>query len=114
RDQMAAALTRAYQNSQRLGERERNRAAGAYHANVTRDRERAIAAYASLIERYPDDGTSANNLAVLYASTQQDERAVEMYRRALALDSMRSVPNTNLVVQLARLKRFEEASAALE
>ena len=59
-----AAVQRAYALRDRLPERERLIATAYYHAVVDRDRRSQIAAYQELLQRWPDDVTALNNVAI--------------------------------------------------
>lgn len=114
RDREEEAYTRAFENRDRLSERERQSATATYYSRVLRDRERAVAAYEWLIEQYPDVYSAVNNLGVLYAEMRDFDGAAGMYQRALEFDSMAAVPNSNLVIALYNADRPTEAVAALE
>ncbi len=80
-----AAFEKAVELRDRLTDRERYTALGTYYSAVD-DRERAIAAYRSLLDLYPDDVTGLNNLSLLYSVQRDYERALELRRRALTLE----------------------------
>jgi tetratricopeptide (TPR) repeat protein len=80
-------LTNAYDHRERLTDRERYLTIGSYHMMVTRDEERAIAAYQSLLEIAPDDTWAMNNLAILYENARDFRRADQLFRRAIEVDS---------------------------
>jgi tetratricopeptide (TPR) repeat protein len=84
---VAAVLTKAYEYRERLTERERAYTIAQYHVDVTEDREAAISAYRTLLEKYPDDQRALNNTGVLYSQLRDDARALEFYRRAMEQDS---------------------------
>ncbi|MEX0892313.1 MAG: tetratricopeptide repeat protein [Gemmatimonadota bacterium] len=106
------AYTRAFELSDRLPERERYLAEGSYHARVTFDYDRAIAAYERAIERF-EDRTALNNVAILYGQRDQPERAEESGRRAMA----GGATTTNYMVVAAALwaqGRDAEAVAVID
>ncbi len=84
---VAEVLTKAYEYRHRLTERERAYAIAQYHVDVTVEREAAIGAYRTLLEKYPDDNRALNNTGVLYAQLRDDARALEFFRRAMEQDS---------------------------
>jgi tetratricopeptide (TPR) repeat protein len=90
------ALTRAYENRDRLTERERAYAEGIYYSRVLGDPDRAIATYRTLLERYPNDGLALNNTGVMYTTKGDFARAAEFYRRAIEADSSTSLYYPNL------------------
>jgi eukaryotic-like serine/threonine-protein kinase len=114
RPRAEAMLTRAFELSARLTERERLHAAGSYHSYVTGEVDRAIAAYELLIDRYPDDLVALNNVAVIHGERGDPLRAAELHARSAALDTTRSTFQTNLGAVLAFAGRFQDAEAALE
>jgi tetratricopeptide (TPR) repeat protein len=87
RARQVEALTSAYQHRDRLTDRERYLTVGSYHMIVTRDQERAIAAYQSLLEISPNDTWAMNNLAILYENARDFRRADALFQRAVEVDS---------------------------
>ena len=87
RARQVEALTKAYEHRDRLTDRERYLSVGSYHMIVTRDQERAIAAYQSLLEIDPNDTWAMNNLAILYENSRDYRRADQLFRRAIEVDS---------------------------
>jgi tetratricopeptide (TPR) repeat protein len=81
------ALTKAFEHRDRLTERERYMTVGSYHMSVTREPERAIAAYQSLLEVYPNDTWAMNNLAILYLNARDYRGADRLFSGAIELDS---------------------------
>ena len=59
----------------RITEREKYRTLGIYYATVTRNYEKAVETYATLIDLYPADNVARNNLAVSYFYTLDFENA---------------------------------------
>ena len=108
------AATRAYELRENLTARERYITTATYHDYVTGDNEAAITAHRTLLESYPNDVWSLNNLALNYASDDQFELAVEMLARAVALDRYTRQPYTNLITNLDRLGERDSARAVLE
>jgi serine/threonine-protein kinase len=108
------AATRAYELRDRLTELERGYTIGQYHTDVTGRREEALAAYRTLLERYPEDHRALNNSGVLYFQLGDDERAREFYQRALHLDSTWSPGFTNLAFEQKNLGDFDQAGETLD
>jgi tetratricopeptide (TPR) repeat protein len=67
-----------------------------------------------LVELRPTSWNAFNRLGNLYFRTSRYEKAVEAYRRAIALNSDAALTHFNLGGALLRLGRFEEARAALD
>ena len=81
-----AAISKAFRYRERLSENERLLTeAGYYDFGPSPDRERAIAAYESLIERDSSNRSALNNVAILYSSKRDFARSEERYRRAVAV-----------------------------
>ncbi|HXV85267.1 MAG TPA: tetratricopeptide repeat protein, partial [Gemmatimonadales bacterium] len=114
RQRATEALTKAYQHRDRLTDREGAYATAMYFTRVTGERERGIAAYRTLLERYPDDGIALNNTGVLFGQLNDYPAAAEYYARALAQDSSVALYYSNLAFAAAIQGRFDEAHAVME
>jgi len=78
------AATRAFRHRERLSETERLLTEAYYYDNGPEpNRERAIAAYESLIEADPNNTTALNNAGIQYEQTRQHEKAVDRFRGSL-------------------------------
>ena len=108
------AATRAYELRDRLTELERGYTIAAYHSRVTGRREEALAAYRTILERYPEDHRALNNSGVLYFQLGDDERARDFYQQALDFDSTWSVGFTNLAWEHKNLGDFDLARQTLD
>jgi tetratricopeptide (TPR) repeat protein len=108
------ALGEALRHRERLTDRESYLAEAAYYDIVTNDRERAIAAYRTLLETYPTDITALNNLGILYFLRRDFEGAEQLYQRALEQDSFSVIFWTNSVVVQAAQGRWSDAEATLQ
>jgi tetratricopeptide (TPR) repeat protein len=108
------ALTKAYEHRDRLTDREAAYAAGIYHTRVTGERERAIAAYRTLLDRYPDDGIALNNTGVPYGQLNDYRQAGEYYARAVAQDSTVALYYSNLAFAYAQQRRYDDALVMLD
>ena len=113
RDRWVEAFTRAYDHSDRLTDRERYLARAIYHAYVTEDEDRAIAAYRTVLEAYPGETTALNNLAGALSRRGDHGGAAELYQRALAVDSTSVIYYTNLMNQLVILGEWNDAEHLL-
>ena len=114
RARMVDAYTRAFENRDRLTERERYATLAAYYENVTVERDRAINAYRNLLELDPDDHVALNNLGNNYEYLREFARAEELFRRALDQDSSHWVPYWNVAgVQVAQ-GNLQEAWSTLD
>ncbi len=69
----------------RMTEREKYRTLGLYYGTVSRNYDKAIENYSTLVKLYPADGAGHNNLALAYFSTRNFAQALEEGRRALEI-----------------------------
>jgi tetratricopeptide (TPR) repeat protein len=90
-------LSKAFAYRHRLTDRERYLTEGTYYGSVTGERQKAITAYESLLDRYPTDFTALNNLAGLYLWFRDYQGALELYQRAVAVDSSETSGFANLL-----------------
>ncbi|MDX1674190.1 MAG: hypothetical protein R3314_05240 [Longimicrobiales bacterium] len=81
------AYRRAFELSDRLPESERLKAAASYYTYVEYDPAQAIDARERLLEIQPDAWGTMNNLALLYASRGEFQRAAELTARSVAAES---------------------------
>ncbi len=107
-----AAFEKAVELRDRLTDRERYTALGTYYSAVD-DREKAIVAYRSLLDLYPDDVTGLNNLALLYGAQRDYERGLELLRRALALEPSTWLFYTNVVYAEVLVGDWEAAESTV-
>jgi class 3 adenylate cyclase/tetratricopeptide (TPR) repeat protein len=91
------AFVKAYENRERLTDRERYLTLAAYASYVIRDTSKGIAAYRSLLEEHPHDTWALNNLAILYLERGDYASAIELTERALGLDSLLVYSYINLI-----------------
>ncbi|MGH7701920.1 MAG: protein kinase domain-containing protein [Gemmatimonadales bacterium] len=104
-------LTKAFQHRDRLTERERYLTLGTYYWGVTGEEEKAMTAYQSVLDTYPDDFTALTNLGLLYQSAEDYPRAATLFHRALAQDSSSPINYDNLSdLQLAMGQRDSAAA----
>ncbi|MFQ5702882.1 MAG: protein kinase, partial [Gemmatimonadales bacterium] len=114
RARMIEASTKAYEYRDRLTERERYQAIALYHVRVTGQREAAISAYRTLLDRYPDDVTAINNTGVLYGQLRDYVKAGQYYRRALALDSSTALFYSNVARNQTRQGELDGADSTMQ
>jgi tetratricopeptide (TPR) repeat protein len=108
-----AAAARAYELRDRLTELERGNAVAFYHYNVTGDRPAWIAAYEGILEKYPDDPPSLNNLSIAYSQRTRWEDAIALLERAIGGPGESAPAHVNYVASLVGVGRVEDAEAAL-
>ncbi len=113
-DRMIEATTRAYELRDRLSERERYHTVAVYHIRVTDERERAIGAYRTLLEAFPDDYAATHNTGVLNGQLRNYATAEEFYGQAVELDSSRTLSYINLAGAQRSQQKYDEADQTLE
>jgi eukaryotic-like serine/threonine-protein kinase len=103
------ALARAYEHRDRLTEREGLLATGTYFDLALNDAPRAIQAYRTLLETWPQDRAALNNIGTLYTAIGDRENAVLYYERTIEADPHSAVTYNNLVLSYFVLGRPEQA-----
>jgi tetratricopeptide (TPR) repeat protein len=111
---MVEALTQAFENRDRLTERERYMATAAYHESVTGDMQLTIAAYQNLLEIDPEHTGASNNLGVMYEIVRDFDRAEETYALSASLATTSQPAYVNLVSARFHQGDASGAGAALE
>ena len=114
RGRTVEALSKAYELRGRLTPLERGYAVAQYHIDVTGEREEALAAYRTILDKFPDDDRALNNSGVLYTQLGDFERAIEFYRKGMASDSTWAPRFSNIAFVEQILGRFDSAAATLE
>lgn len=76
-EEAADLWEKALANLDKMTERERLRTLGLYYSLVTRNYQKAIETYESLVEKYPADDTAHNGLAVQYFYTLDFDNALK-------------------------------------
>jgi serine/threonine protein kinase/tetratricopeptide (TPR) repeat protein len=105
---------KAFQRLDRMSERERYRTLGGYYLLVSRNYEKAIENYQTLVDLYPADGGAYSNLGYAYHMVRQFDRAVEAGRRSVELDSGNLIKRINYAIYATYAGDFETAMAESE
>jgi tetratricopeptide (TPR) repeat protein len=82
-----SAITKAFENRDRLTETERYVTMGSYYTTVGPDLNRAVAAYENALAIDPNEGTALNNIGVAQSALRDPTGAERSFRRALESDS---------------------------
>ncbi|MEJ2218126.1 MAG: hypothetical protein P8099_16070 [Gemmatimonadota bacterium] len=114
RDSMRVALTHAFRHRDRSTDRERYLTEGSYYQFVANDPEKAIVALEMVLDLGSEDAIALHNLALLYSASGNWDRAAELQARSLAFRSRSGVAWRNYASYLVRLRRFDDAAAALD
>jgi tetratricopeptide (TPR) repeat protein len=108
------AITQAYENRDRLTERERYLTEAYYYSTVTQDRPATIAAYQNVLDIDPDDQAALNNLANEYQAIEDLDRAAELYRRAIDGPGRSNTAFQNLLRIYIGARKHTDALALLK
>ena len=109
------ALTKAFENRDRLTERERLLAGGSYYTSVAADYPKAIAEYERMLDRDPGDAWALNNVSILYGYIRDEPRAYDYMQRSFAADSSTNTAYTNLAIETYRMTgEVDSARAVVE
>jgi len=107
------ALTKAFENRDRLTERERLLAGGSYYTSVAADYPKAIAEYERMLDRDPGDAWALNNVSILYGYIRDEPRAHNYMQRSFAADSSTNTAYTNLAIQTYRMTGEVDSARAI-
>ncbi len=92
-----------------MTERERLRTLGLYYSIASRNYEKAIETYETLVERYPADDTAHNGLAVQYFYALQFDKALEQGGRLLEIYPSNVMGRSNYALYAMYASDFERA-----
>jgi eukaryotic-like serine/threonine-protein kinase len=107
-----AQLKKAYALRDRTSEREKYRISEIYHGFVTGDLQKQIEALELWKQIYPADNAARNELAIIYASLGQFEKALKESQESLDPDYANSY--ANLALTYIELNRLDDAKKVLE
>lgn len=109
-----AAATKAYELRDRLTERERGQAIAFYNDQVAGDLAAEIEAYEGILDKWPDDATALNNLALAYGSRTRWDDALRLLRRAVRGPGETGVAWLNLTLDLAAVSKLDSAGPVVD
>ena len=109
-----AAITRAFQLSDKVSQRERLFIRARYYLNVTGDLPDAIETLRLYRETYPNDANVPSQLSVVYLTLGQFDRAYEEVKQTLKLNPGFGPAIPNSILSLTALNRFQEAKAVFD
>lgn len=110
REEAAALWKKALAHLDGMTERERYRMLGAYYTLVTRNYDKALDTYATLVKEYPADGAGLNNLAVGHFRKLDFAKALEHGRRLLAIYPKSPLYRTNFALYAMYAGDFDTAA----
>jgi len=109
------AMEKAFENRDRLTERERLLTEAIYYEQIVRDYQASITAYERLLEMDPNDDWALNNLGVVYDQDLGDYAlAEEYYERANAADSNNVLSFRNAARAEINQGKLDEARTSLD
>jgi eukaryotic-like serine/threonine-protein kinase len=104
---------KAYELRARTTEFERLSIESWYYGTVTGDMEKAAAVLETARQTYPSSARTLNDLGALYGNMGQFEKAAEIYRETIKLDSSNATSYGNLAVSQMAIGRGTDAEATL-
>ena len=113
-DEATAAWDKAMANLGTMTERERLRTQGMYYWGVSRNFQKAIETFETLVEKYPADHVGHNNLAVQYFLALKFEGARREGRIAADIYPNNAVARSNLALYAMYSSDFDTAVAEAE
>ena len=113
RSEQVRAFTEAYDHRDRLTDRERYLTQAAYETYVTGDQDRAITAYRSLLDLYPNDPYALNNLSIALMELRDYRQAADLSRRAIVASPDDATFYLNLIGAQVGLGQPDSAEATL-
>jgi tetratricopeptide (TPR) repeat protein len=108
------SLQKAYELRNRVSERERFRVSADYYTFVTGELEKANQTYEQWVQAYPRDDVPPINLAPIYYSLGQYEKAVMEALEGLRLNPDHGIAYANLACDYVSLNRLDEAKATYQ
>lgn len=101
-------------NLNTMTERERLRTLGLYYSRVTRNRQKSIESYATLVDKYPADDAAHNGLAIQYFYTLDFQSALKEGRVVLDIYPGSVMGRSNYALYAMYASDFETAVAEAE
>ncbi len=107
------AYSKAYENRDRLTEREKWAVTATYYLDVEDDPAGGIAAYENMLRIDPEAMSAVNNIGVVYYFQRNWDKALEYYSRAHEMNP-RGLTAANVGVVHANLGHLDEATVWLD
>jgi tetratricopeptide (TPR) repeat protein len=114
REGLTRAATRAYENRDRLTERERHLVEAYYHSHVTGEEEEVARAYRRVLDSHPDDRIALNDLARIHVGREEWGLAAPLLERAVSGPGRSRGAFHNLAISLYNEGRKDDAAAVLD
>ena len=107
-------IQKAMELSKRLPDRERYQIMGDYYRGSEATDDKAIEAFTTLLELYPDTLNAINNLGVLYSGLMENEKAIAYFEEAIEKGDRSAVVYTNLASDYGAIRSYDKAKQLLE
>ena len=108
-----AALTKAYEHSDRLTDRERYLTLSVYYRDVTGELGKSITALRTLLDSYPDDAWALVHLGLRLESLGEPAQAEDLYERAIEINPYSLFGWWNAIGAQTAQGEFEKAETTL-
>ncbi|RLA34118.1 MAG: hypothetical protein DRR15_09465 [Gammaproteobacteria bacterium] len=108
-DESTVQWEKALANLDGVTERERIRTLGVYYSLVTRNYQKALESFQSLVDKYPADDIGHNNLAVLHFLTLGFDEALNAGKNVLELYPNSTMYRSNYALYAMYASDFETA-----
>ena len=105
---------KALKNLDTMTERERLRTLGLYYSRVTRNRQKSIESYRTLVEKYPADDAAHNGLAIQYFYSLDFENALKAGGALLEIYPSSVMGRSNYALYAMYASDFETAVTEAE
>lgn len=107
-------LQKAFELSDRVSDRERYRIQASFYSSSEETYDKAIEAYNKSLEIYPGDLAANNNLAILYRSLEEWDKAIERLEVLIKNKETSIFPYANQAVTYQAKGLYEDARKVLE
>ncbi len=107
-------LSKAFELKDRASEREKFYILAHYYSEVSGELDKTVAIYEQWKQTYPRDSVPWDNLALLYESTGQPEKALASASEALRQNPKDVFANANVADSYENLGRYDEAKAVID
>jgi tetratricopeptide (TPR) repeat protein len=97
-----------------MSEREKYRTYGLYYMSVTKNYDKAVENFETLVKRYPSDNAALTNLALAYLGVGSVQKAADAGRHALEIYPKNLISRTNYATYSMYAGDFDTAVAQAE
>ncbi len=108
------AIQKAFDLRGRVSERERYVIEADYYRSWEKSYDKAMEAYQSLLELYPDDRIGNTNLGILYFELEEWDKAIEHYERNIRNNPDDVLATSNLAETYEAMGLYDSAFETLE